>query len=67
VVPVEELVAFAGECWPGFERLPEFQGLRVRKFVGVKAMPYLQPLVLTAVADKGRDWVRWQSWRRRGF
>lgn len=67
VVPVEELVAYAAECWPEYRKLPEFQGLRVRKFVGAKTMPYLQPLVLTAFSDKGRDWMRWQSWKRRGF
>jgi glycosyltransferase involved in cell wall biosynthesis len=67
VVPVAELVDFAAECWPAHERLPEFQGLRVRRFFGPTAMPYLQPLVLTAVAAKGRDWLWWQSWKRRGL
>jgi glycosyltransferase involved in cell wall biosynthesis len=66
-VPVAELVEFAGQCWPGYARLPEYQGLRVRRFFGPKAMPYLQPLVLTAIADKGRDWLWWQSWKRRGL
>jgi hypothetical protein len=30
-------------------------------------MPYLQPLVLSAVAGKGREWLWWQSWKRRGI
>lgn len=67
VVPVAELVDFAGQCWPGYERLPEFHGLRIRRFFGPKAMPYLQPLVLTAVAAKGREWLWWRSWNRRGL
>jgi glycosyltransferase involved in cell wall biosynthesis len=67
VVPVSELVEFAGQCWPAYERLPEYYGLRLRKALGPKATPYLQPLVLTAVAAKGREWLWWQSWKRRGI
>jgi glycosyltransferase involved in cell wall biosynthesis len=66
-VDVEGLIAFAAECWPDYRSLPEYRGLRVRRRVGPKAMPYLQPLVLTAVAAKGREWLWWQSWRRRGI
>jgi len=67
VVPVDELVEFAAECLPGFEALPEFRALRLRRRVGAKAMPYLQPLVLSAVAERGREWLWWQSWKRRGI
>jgi GT2 family glycosyltransferase len=66
-VPVDELVDFAADCWPGYRSLPEFRGLQVRRRVGAKAMPYLQPLVLSAVANKGREWLWWQSWQRRGI
>jgi glycosyltransferase involved in cell wall biosynthesis len=66
-VPVDELVAFAAQCWPAYQRLPEYRGLRLRQRVGAATMPYLQPLVLTAVANKGREWFWWQSWKRRGI
>lgn len=67
VVPVAELVAFAQECLPGFAALPEYRALRVRQRIGAKTMPYLQPLVLSAVAERGREWLWWQSWKRRGI
>ena len=66
LVPVDELVAFAAECWPDFRRLPEYRGLTLRRRIGPQAMPYLQPLVLSAVANKGREWLWWKSWERRG-
>jgi glycosyltransferase involved in cell wall biosynthesis len=66
-VPVEELVDFARECVPSVEALPEYRGLRLRRRVGARAMPYLQPLVLSAVAERGREWLWWRSWKRRGL
>jgi glycosyltransferase involved in cell wall biosynthesis len=66
-VPVDELVAFAEDCWPGYRELPEYLGLRLRRRIGAATMPYLQPLVLTAVAGKAREWLWWQSWKRRGI
>jgi glycosyltransferase involved in cell wall biosynthesis len=67
VVPVDELILFARDCWPEYEKLPEYRGLRLRRRVGATTMPYLQPLVLSAVAGKGREWLWWQSWKRRGI
>lgn len=67
VVPVDELVEFAADCLPGCERLPEYRALRLRRRVGPRAMPYLRPLVLSAVAERGREWLWWQSWKRRGI
>ncbi|MBW8804606.1 MAG: glycosyltransferase [Catenulisporales bacterium] len=66
-VPVDELLEFAADCWPEYRRLPEYAGLRVRRAVGVRAMPYLRPLVLSAPLNRGREWMWWQSWRRRGW
>jgi glycosyltransferase involved in cell wall biosynthesis len=66
-VPVEELVEFARDCLPGFESLPEYRALRLRRRIGARTMPYLQPLVLSAVAERGREWLWWQSWKRRGI
>jgi glycosyltransferase involved in cell wall biosynthesis len=67
VVPVDELVDFARDCLPTADALPEYRALRLRRRVGARAMPYLQPLVLSAVAERGREWLWWQSWKRRGL
>jgi glycosyltransferase involved in cell wall biosynthesis len=66
-VPMDELLAFAADCWPDYKELPEYRGLKIRRQIGPQAMPYLQPLVLSAVAHKGREWLWWQSWKRRGI
>ncbi|WP_236655430.1 glycosyltransferase family 2 protein [Streptacidiphilus carbonis] len=67
VVPVDELVEFAAECLPGYEALAEYRALRLRQRIGARTMPYLQPLVLSAVAERGREWLWWESWKRRGI
>ncbi|GAA0337420.1 glycosyltransferase [Streptomyces turgidiscabies] len=67
VVPVDELVAFAEECLPEYEALSEYRALRLRQRIGAKTMPYLQPLVWSAVAERGREWLWWESWKRRGI
>ncbi|CAM5439903.1 glycosyltransferase [Streptomyces avidinii] len=68
VVPVDELVEFAAECLPGdYTSLAEYRALLRRRRIGARAMPYLQPLVLSAVADRGREWLWWRSWKRRGI
>ncbi|MFF6777267.1 glycosyltransferase family 2 protein [Streptomyces sp. NPDC012637] len=67
VVPVDELVAFARECRPDAESLPEYRALRLRRRIGARTMPYLQPLILSAVAERAREWFWWQSWKRRGI
>ncbi|MBY8880046.1 glycosyltransferase family 2 protein [Actinacidiphila acidipaludis] len=66
-VPVDELVEFARDCDPSAERLPEYRGLRLRRRIGARTMPYLQPLILSAVAERGREWLWWRSWKRRGI
>jgi glycosyltransferase involved in cell wall biosynthesis len=65
-VPVDELVAFALDCWPEATRLPVYRGLKLRRAIGARYMPYLQPLVLTAVAHKINNWWWWRTWERRG-
>ena len=69
VVAVDELVEFAGACLPGgIEGLPEYGALRRRRRIGAAAAPYLQPLFLApAVARRARNWLWWQSWKRRGI
>lgn len=65
--PVDELIAFAADSWPEYRRLPEYRGLRLRQAIGPRRMPYLQPLVWSAVVAKARDWWWWRTWRRRGI
>ena len=66
-VAVDELVEFAASCWPQYRRLAEYRGLALRRRIGPTAMPYLQTLVLSAVVHKGREWLWWKSWKRRGI
>lgn len=63
---VEDLVDFAFETYPAAARLPEFAGLRVRRWIGPTVMPYLQPLVLTAPVRRVRERLWWERWKRRG-
>jgi glycosyltransferase involved in cell wall biosynthesis len=63
---IDELVAFAFDCWPKAKTLPIYRGLQLRQLVGPRLMPYLQPLVLSAVGRKVQNWWWWQSWERRG-
>ena len=65
--PVEDLEAFARDCWPKADLMPAHWGLQVRKRIGPQAMPYLQPLILSPVLHKTRNWLWWQSWKRRGL
>jgi len=58
-IPVDELVAFAFECWPEANSLPIYRTLQWRKCIGSRAMPYLQPFVLPAAScRKAQTW--WQ-------
>jgi glycosyltransferase involved in cell wall biosynthesis len=66
-VPVDELAAFAEACYPEYRSLPEYRGLALRRRVGPRAMPYLQPLVLSAVARKAKEKLWWHTWRRTGL
>jgi glycosyltransferase involved in cell wall biosynthesis len=65
--PVDELVAFALDCWPGARNLPVYRALQLRRRIGPAAMPYLQPFVLSAVVRKAQNWWWWQSWKWRGI
>lgn len=64
---VDELIAFALDCWPEAKALPIYRGLQLRELVGPRVMPYLQPFVLSAVGRKVQNWWWWQSWARRGL
>jgi hypothetical protein len=58
--PVDELVAFASECWPSARRLPIYHTLRIRVRIGPQVMPRLRPFVVPAAAlRKAQVW----GWR----
>lgn len=64
--PVDELVAFALDCYPGASRMSLYRALRLRQRIGPRAMPYLQPLVISAVYRKAENKLWWRSWERNG-
>lgn len=65
--PVEDIEDWALNCWPRARSLPQYATLQFRKRVGASLMPYLQPLVLSAVAHEARLRYRREAWKRRGF
>lgn len=65
--PMDELVDFAFDCWPEAEKLPVYRGLRLRRRIGARTMPYLQPLILSAVARRLQNEFWWRSWKLRGI
>ena len=65
--PVEELVAFAFDCWPEARRLPIYRTLQLRMWIGPRVMPYLQPFVLSPIARRAEWWWWQRSWKLRGF
>jgi glycosyltransferase involved in cell wall biosynthesis len=65
---VDELLAFAVDCWPEVSRLPLYRTLRRRKSIGPRAMLCLQPFIESAVfTHKVQWWLRRRSWKYRGF
>lgn len=64
---VDELMAFAVDCWPGVSRLPLYRSLHRSKSTGPGAMLSLQPYIESEVfARKVRWWLRRRSWKYRG-
>jgi GT2 family glycosyltransferase len=66
-LPVDELIAFALDCWPEAARTPLYRSVQLRRRIGPRYMPYLQPLVLSAVLRKAQNWLWWRAWERRGI
>jgi hypothetical protein len=65
--PVDELVAFAFDSWPEARKLPAYWALQMRRRIGPRTMPYLQPFVLSAFARKAETWWWRRSWKVRGI
>jgi glycosyltransferase involved in cell wall biosynthesis len=57
---VDELVAFAFDCWPEVSRLPLYRTLHSRRRVGPRSM-------CSMLNQKGEWWLRRRSWKYRGF
>lgn len=66
-VPADELVAFAFDCWPDAASLLGYRTLQLRRAIGPTIMPYLQPLVWSAVMREVRDAYRRHTWARQGL
>ena len=57
---VEELMAFALDCWPEARGEPLYRTLRRGRHIGPRGTGYL-------LAQKGQWWLRRRSWQYRGF
>jgi glycosyltransferase involved in cell wall biosynthesis len=57
---VDELVAFAFDCWPEVSRLPLYRTLRSRERIGPRGMSYM-------INQKGQWWLRRRGWKYWGF
>ena len=64
---VDDLVAFAFDCWPEADRFPAYRTLQLRKRIGPRAMSYLQPFIVSAFVHKTYGWLQRRSWKYRGF
>ena len=64
---VDELVAFAFDCWPEVRRLPLYGTLRLRRSIGPHRMSRLEPFMVSAFATKAHGWLRRRSWKYRGY
>jgi hypothetical protein len=65
--PVNDLVSFAADCWPGSRQLIAYRTLRLRQIAGTRVMPFLQPFIISAIAHKTLWWLRRRNWKRRGY
>jgi glycosyltransferase involved in cell wall biosynthesis len=65
--PLDELVGFAFDCWPEANRLPVYHTLQLRKRIGPRAMPHLEPFIVSTFARRAYGWLRRRSWKYRGF
>ncbi|HEY1345422.1 MAG TPA: glycosyltransferase [Streptosporangiaceae bacterium] len=65
--PLDELVGFAFDCWPEANRLPVYHTLQLRKRIGPRAMPHLEPFILSPFARRAHGWLRRRSWKYRGY
>ena len=65
--PVDELVAFAFDCWPDSSQLLGYRTLQLRRRLGPRTLSGLQPVVVTPFTRRAHGWAQRQSWKYRGF
>jgi hypothetical protein len=53
---IDELLAFASDCWPEVSREPLYRSLRSRKRIGPRGMYYM-------INQKGQWWLRRRGWK----
>lgn len=56
---VDEIMAFALDCWPAVSRLPLYRTLQSRNGIGPRGKSYM-------LAQKAEWWLRRRSWKYRG-
>jgi hypothetical protein len=66
-VPIEELVRFANETYSDAGRLRASVGLGLRRRIGDDWSARLRLSTPAAALRRGRSWIWWQSWNRRGI
>lgn len=64
---VDELVAFAFDCWPHANRFPIYHTLQARRRVSPQAMPYIRPFLVSPLVRKAHGWLQRRSWKYRGY
>ncbi len=57
---VDELMAFASDCWPEVSGLSLYRTLQARKRIGARGMYYM-------LNHKGHWWLRRRGWKYRGY
>jgi len=57
---VNELTAFAADCWPEAVKHPVYRTLQSRKHIGPRAASFM-------LTHKGQWWLRRRSWKYRGI
>jgi glycosyltransferase involved in cell wall biosynthesis len=64
---VDELVAFAFDCWPRVDRLPLYRTLQLRRRIGPERMHRLEPVMVSAFGNRAYGWLRRRGWKYRGY
>lgn len=59
-VEVDELTAFAADCWPDVTRLALYRNLQSRRRMGIRAAGFM-------LTHKAQWWLRRRSWKYRGI
>lgn len=62
----DDLLAFALDCAPEADRLPEYRALQRRRFLGPAVCSRTQLFLAPHAIKQGRNWVDRQVWKLRG-